>query len=75
MNRSKLRNKLLKIRNEESKRCFNHHRNFCVSLFRKTKRCIFFEKQTIDLFATIENTGKFSVLSFQRRLFTKNLLF
>ena len=29
MNRSKLRNKILKTRNEESKRSFNCQRNFC----------------------------------------------
>ena len=38
MNRSKLRNKFLKTRNEESKRRFNRQRNFCVSLLRKNKR-------------------------------------
>ena len=41
MNRSKLRNKFLKPRKEESKRCFNRQRNFCVSYFRKTKRRFF----------------------------------
>ena len=40
MNTSKLRNKFLKTRNEESKRSFNRHRNFCLSLLRKTN--IFF---------------------------------
>ena len=39
MNRSKLGNKFLKTRNEESKRHLNRQRNFCVSLFCKTKRC------------------------------------
>ena len=32
MNTSKLRNKFLKTRNEESKRHFNHQRNFCITL-------------------------------------------
>ena len=41
MNWSKLRNKFLKTRNEESRRRFNHKRNFRVSLLRKTKRCFF----------------------------------
>ena len=41
MNRSKLRNKFLKTRNEESRRRFNRQRNFCVSLLRKTKRRFF----------------------------------
>ena len=38
MNRSKLRNKFLKTRNEESRRRFKRQRNLCVSLLRKTKR-------------------------------------
>ena len=38
MNRSELRNKFLKTRNEESKRRFNRQRNFRSSLLRKTKR-------------------------------------
>ena len=41
MNRSKLRNKFLKTRNKDSRRRFNHQRNFCVSLLRKTKRRFF----------------------------------
>ena len=40
MNRSKLRNKFLNARNEESW-CFKRQRNFCVSFLRKTKRCFF----------------------------------
>ena len=40
-NRSKLRNKFLKTRNEESRRRFNRQRNFCVSLLHKTKRRFF----------------------------------
>ena len=38
MNLSKLRNKFLKSRNEESKSRFNHQRNLCVGLLRETKR-------------------------------------
>ena len=41
MNRSKLRNKLLKTKNEESRRRFNRQRNLSVRLLRKTKRCFF----------------------------------
>ena len=41
MNRSKLRNKFLKTRNEESRRRFNRQINLCVSLLRKTKRRFF----------------------------------
>ena len=41
MHRSKLRNKFLKTRNEESRMRFNRQRNFCVSLLRKTKRRVF----------------------------------
>ena len=37
----KIRNNFLKTRNEESRRCFNRQRNFCVSLLRKTKRRFF----------------------------------
>ena len=33
--------KFLKTRKEESKRCFNRQRNFCVSFLRKTKRRFF----------------------------------
>ena len=38
MNRSKLRDKFLKNRNEESKKRFNCQRNLCVSLLCKPKR-------------------------------------
>ena len=38
MNRSKLKNKFLKTRKEESKMRFSRHRNICVSLLRRTKR-------------------------------------
>ena len=38
MSRLKLTKKLLKTRNEESKRRFNRQRNFCVSLLHKTKK-------------------------------------
>ena len=41
MYRSTLRNKFLKTRNKESKRCFNRQRNFCASLLLKTKRRFF----------------------------------
>ena len=41
MNRSKLRNKFLKTRNEEYKMRFNRQRNFCASLLRKTKKMFF----------------------------------
>ena len=43
MNRSKLRNTLLKLGNEESKKRFNCQRNFCVSMLHKTKRHFFGE--------------------------------
>ena len=36
MNRSKLRNKFLKNRNEESKSRFNRQKNFCFRLHHKT---------------------------------------
>ena len=41
MNRSKLRNKFLKTRNEKSRRRFNRQRNLCASLIRKTKRSFY----------------------------------
>ena len=41
MNRSKLRNKFLKARKEESRRHFNPPQNFCVSWLCKTTRRIF----------------------------------
>ena len=41
MNRSKLRNKFLKTRNEESKRRFDRQRSFGVSLLRENKICFF----------------------------------
>ena len=41
MHRSKLRNKFLKTRNNESRRRFDRQRNFCVSLLHKTKRRFF----------------------------------
>ena len=43
MNRSKLRRKFFKTRNKESRKRFNHQRNTCVSLLRKTKRRFFEE--------------------------------
>ena len=41
MNRSELRNKFLKTRNEKSRRRFNRQRNLCASLLRKTKRSFY----------------------------------
>ena len=74
MNRSKLRNKFLKTRNEESRRRFNHQRNVCVSLLRKTKRLFF---GTLNHKGLSDNSrfGKLFVLSFLRRIFAKNPLF
>ena len=69
MNRSKLRNKFLKTRNEESKRRFNRQK----TLLRKTKRQFFGKTEELSL--TIENFGKLSILSSRKRLSTKNILF
>ena len=44
MNRSKLRNKFLKTRNEH----FNRQRNLCVSLLRKAKRRFFGKLQSFS---------------------------
>ena len=38
MLRSRLRNKFLKTKTEESKQLYNKQRNLCVTLLRKTKR-------------------------------------
>ena len=38
MNRSRLENKFLNCQTEESKNAYNKQQNFCVSLFRKTKK-------------------------------------
>ena len=74
MSRSKLRNKFLKTRIEESRRRFNRRRNVCVSLLGKTKRC-FFGKLDLSSSPKIENFGKLSVLSSWKRFFTKNSFF
>ena len=42
MLRSRLRNKFLKTKTEESKQLYNKQRNLCVTLLRKTKRIYFF---------------------------------
>ena len=41
MHRSRLRNKFLRERTNESKTAYNKQRNICVSLLRKTKRDYF----------------------------------
>ena len=38
MNRTRLRNKLLRSRSTEDRSTYNQQRNFCVSLVRKTKK-------------------------------------
>ena len=43
MLRSRLRNKFLKTKTEESKQLYNKQRNLCVTLLRKTKRNYFAE--------------------------------
>ena len=43
MNRSKLRNKFLKTRNEKSRRRFNRQKNLWVILLCKTKTVFFWE--------------------------------
>ena len=43
MLRSRLRNKFLKTKTEESKQLYNKQRNLCVTLLRKTKRNYFSE--------------------------------
>ena len=41
--RSRLRNKFLKTKTEESKQLYNKQRNLCVTLLRKAKRNYFAE--------------------------------
>ena len=48
MNKSKLRNKFLKTKNEESKRCFNYQINFFVACSARLKE-IFLGNYTIEL--------------------------
>ena len=43
MLRSRLRNKFLKTKTEESKQLYNKQRNLCVTLLRKAKRNYFAE--------------------------------
>ena len=40
MTRSKLRNKFLDNKTEENRTLYMKQRNYCVSLLRKTKKCI-----------------------------------
>ena len=53
--RSRLRNKFLKTKTEESKQLYNKQRNLCVTLLRKTKRSYFVE---LDNRILKENFGK-----------------
>ena len=41
MKRSRLRNKFLKEKSEESRQAYSTHRNYCVNLLRKTKKAFF----------------------------------
>ena len=72
MNRSKLRNKFLKTRNEESRRRFNRQKISALACSAKLKDVLF---SKLDHRVVSENFGKLSVLSSRRRLFTKNPLF
>ena len=53
--RSRLRNKFLKTRTEESKQIYNKQRNLCVTLLRKDKRNYFAE---LDI-RILKNNRKF----------------
>ena len=70
MNRSKLRNKFLKARKEESRRCFNPQINFCVSLLRKTKRR-FHGKQDHRVVSNNRTFWKTVALLFSEKAFHK----
>ena len=71
-NRSKLRNKFLKTRNEEPRRSFNIQDIFVLAYSTKLKD-VFWAK--LDHRVASENFGKLSVLSSRTRIFTKNPLF
>ena len=72
MSRSKLRNKFLKARKEESRRHFNPPK-ISVSACSAKLQDVFLGNKTIELSSTIENFGKLSLLS--SHFFTKNPLF
>ena len=46
MLRTRLRKKFLKNKTEASKKAYNRHRNYCISLFRKEKRKYYEELNT-----------------------------
>ena len=52
---SRLRNKFLKTKTEESKQLYNKQQNLCVTLLRKAKRSYFVE---LDNRILKENFGK-----------------
>ena len=73
MKRSKLRNKFLKGRNEESKRRFNCQRTSVIACSAKLKS-VFLGNQTTELSLTIEDFGKLSVLSSRKRLHKESII-
>ena len=76
MNRSKLRNRFLKTRNEESKKHFNHQRNFYVNLLCKTK-ILFLRGGGLDHRVVSDNRKVSEIVGplFSKKVFHKNLSF
>ena len=58
MKRTKLRNKFLKDRTDESRSRYASQRNYCVSLIKKTKKEYFDNSNKKKLYATTKHSGK-----------------
>ena len=70
MIRSKLRNKFLQDKNEQSRNDYQKQRNLCVALFRKAKQQ-YFSSLDLSLIADNKNFGKQSNHSFQTKFLKK----
>ena len=67
MLRSRLLNKLLKTKTEESKQLYNKQRNHCVTLLRKAKRNYFAELDN-RILKDIKNFGKQQTTIFRKSI-------
>ena len=67
MLRSRLRNKFLKTKTEESKQLYNKQRNLCVTLLRKAKRNYFAELDN-RILKDIKNFGKQQTTIFRKSI-------
>ena len=70
MIRSKLRNKFLKDKNEQSRNDYRKQRNLCVALVCRAKQQ-YFSSLDLSLIADNKNFGKQSNHSFQTRFLIK----